>query len=144
MSVLKPGEVEFIVPAHGDDPERRFILTLKTGGLIALQKRFSVGDRIADVQTILEKAAAGSIEHVTAIMWAAFQKYHPDVTFEQAVNLIDDAGGLDRVSEQLGVLSESTQPDPLDVKELSAGNPQRAQARRGRGARSKSRPSASV
>lgn len=138
MSVLKPGEVEFVV---GDE---RFTLTLKTGGLIALQKRFSVGDRIADVQAILEKAAAGSIEHVTAIMWAAFQKYHPDVTFERAVDLIDEAGGLDRVSQQLGVLSESTQPDPADVKELAEENPRTAQAKRGPGGRSRSRPSASV
>lgn len=143
MSVLKPGELEFVVPSQGDEPAQRFILTLKTRGLIALQRRFTAGDAIASTQEIFEKAASGSLEHVVAIMWASFQKYHPEVTVDQVIDMVDIIG-LEALDRQLQSLSDSTTPDPADVKELSAGNPQKAQARRGPGARSKSRPSASV
>lgn len=133
-----PGEVEFVV---GD---QRFILAMKTRGLMALQKHFNKGDAIADVQDIFDRARSGSIEHVTAVFWAAFQKYHPEVTFDQALEFVDASGGLDAVAAQLHELNDSTQPDPADIKELAPENPPTAQAMRGPGERSRSRRSASV
>lgn len=138
MAQLQPGEVEFVV---GD---RRFVLAMKTRALMALQKHFRAGDRIVEVQKLFEAAEGGSVEHLAAIIWASFQKYHPEVTFDQALNLIDEAGGLEQASAQLQALHESTTPDPEDVRELSEGNPLKAQTRAGRGARSRSKANASV
>lgn len=129
------GEVELTI---GD---RVYVLTLKTRGLIALQKHFSTPDKRADLADIFVEAESGSLEHGIAIVWAAFLKYHPDVTFDQAVDLIDEAGSLLAISEQIAQLSQSMVPDQEDVQALGddVKRPLKAQ-RRGTGARSTSRP----
>lgn len=130
------GEVDLVVG------ERTYTLTLKTMGLIALQKHFSESELIADLSDIWQKASAGSLEHVVAIFWASFQRYHPDMTYEKAADLVDSVGGVEALNQQLQALSGSTTPDPDDVKALA--NPPKAQPTRGRGGRSTSKAAASV
>ena len=123
-----------------------YTLTLKTAGAIALQKHFSPADGPrTPIEQVFESAFAGSIEHFVAVWWASFLKYHPEITFEQAVDLMDDAGGIGAVAAQMEDITQSTQPDPADVKALGRNEhrPQKAQ-RRGTGADSTSTPVAAA
>jgi hypothetical protein len=65
-------------------------------------------------------------------LWAALQKYHPGMTENDAINLIDDAGGIPGMEAAFSELSVSLSPDQEDVKEMApkAGNPPRARASR--------------
>lgn len=120
-------------------------LTLKTLGLIHLQKHFNAGDQIADIDDIFKKMAAGSLEHIVVMFWCAFLHHHPEMTLEKATALIDQAGGVLGIGQQLAALGQSVTPDPDDVKELEDGEtPRKAQPIRGRGARSTFRAAASA
>jgi hypothetical protein len=115
---------------------------LKTAGLMALQKHFSTADRVAPIGEILARVNEGSIEHIVAFLWASLRKYHPAMTLEQTMALVDDAG-LDTLMDGISGVAGSTQPDPRDALELgmTAANPQQAQTRRrGTGASGNSKP----
>lgn len=127
------GEVDFTVGG------KTYTLVLKTLGLMSIQQHFSTGDVIVDIDEVMQKAAKGSLEHVVALLWGSFLKYHPDVTLNQVIDMVDDAGGIEAVNLQLSVLGESTKPDAEDIAELKpqTANPPKAQTgRRGTGGRS--------
>jgi len=140
MANHEQGEIEL---ASGPNT---YVLVLKTAGLAALQKRFSPPGAIRDLDVVLQEVMrgcqAGSLEHIIAMFWASLQKHHPGTTYDETVNIIDDAGGVKGVGEQLAGLNLSATPDPKDLEELkpSNGNPPKAQPRkRGAGANSTSR-----
>ena len=140
---LSTGEVPIV--ANG----QTYRLVLKTKALLEFQKHFSTPTELADLDALLAKAMQGSVEHFTALIWAACLKHHPEMTLAQAIDLIDDAGGLIGIGEQFNALMTSATPDPEDAKELREGanaNPRRARRspRRGTGGSSSSPPAASV
>lgn len=125
---------------------RTYTFALKTVGLMALQKHFSTPDRVASIGHILARVNEGSLEHIVAFLWASLRKYHPEMTIDQTMALIDDAG-LDTLMDGIAGVAESTQPDPQDAIELGmvATNPHKAQTRRrGTGASGTSQPAAAV
>jgi hypothetical protein len=73
---------------------------------------------------------AESLEHIVVFLWAALQKYHKGMTEDDAINLIDDAGGIPGLDAVFSELSASMTPDAEDVKELTPKRPRKAQARR--------------
>lgn len=142
------GEVDLVINGT------TYTLTLKTAALMALQQHFStpvdvvekaadgsvalVTKGVADLDVIMARVAAGSIEHVVALLWASMQKFHPDVTFQKAVSLIDDLGGIEALSDAFAEIQKSTVPDPRDTKELEDGKaksdrPRKARATHGTG-----------
>jgi hypothetical protein len=96
-------------------------------------------------QDVLLRVSKGSVRYIRALIWAALRRNHPTITIEQAGDLIQAAGGLFALSEQLVALADTASPDPVDVKDLgvSAERPPKAHARRrgnGAGATSISPP----
>lgn len=143
MALLGPGEAELKVG------ENTYRIVLKTAGLAALQKHFSVPGKVADLDDLLSKVNAGSVEHIVVFIWAALLKHHPEFTIETTTDLIDDAGGVMGLAMQLLDVGQGVVPDPVDVKELSEGvkkNPRKARARTpaGTGENSNSRLGASA
>lgn len=113
-----------------------YTLVLKTAGLIALQNRFSTPEKLASLDDLFQAAREGSIEHRVAFMWAALRKYHPDVTFEQTMDLIDDSDEAATFMAAFAAVLRTATPDPADVEELKeAGTdrPRKARVKRGTG-----------
>lgn len=132
MANVEKGEFDLVLGG------KTYTLTLKTAALMALQKHFSTPDRLADLTDVMQRVEAGSIEHVVAFLWACLRKYHPEITFDQATNLIDEAGGLAELDRYFADVAGSTVPDPKDAKELAAltvkaKRPRKAQVRPGTG-----------
>jgi hypothetical protein len=140
MANREKGEVDLVINGT------TYTLTLKTAALMALQKHFSTPEKVADLDQIMERANAGSIEDVVAVLWASMQKFHPDVTFERAVNLIDDLGGIGGLGAAMKEVTASMAPDPADVKELAEvpKSPRKARATRGTGETGTSKLAASA
>lgn len=140
MANHEQGEVE--LKSDG----KTYTLVLKTSGLAALQKRFSPPGMVRDLDVVLSEVMrgcqAGSLEHIIAMFWASLQKHYPGTTYEETADIIDAAGGVKGVGEQLAGLNLSATPDPKDLEELrpTTGNPRKAQPQtRGVGASSTSK-----
>lgn len=127
-----------------------YTLSLKTAALIALQNHFSTADTVANLDDILSKMEAKSLGHLVAGFWAALLKYHPGISYEQAVALLDDCDDWARLAIVFAALIRANRPDPLDVAEIppqeikSRPSMARANRRRGTGASGTSKPVASA
>lgn len=131
MGNPEKGEVSLVIKG------KTYTLVLKTAGLIAVQTRLSPAGgpkrKLLEVVAELERAVKSeSLEHIVIFMWAALQKYHPGLTEMDAMNLIDDIGGIPGLESAFGELAESMAPDEDDVKELAttarSANPPKARA----------------
>jgi hypothetical protein len=140
MANQERGELEVVINGT------TYTLVLRTAALIALQKHFSTPDKVADMEEILRCMEARSFEHLVAGFWASLQKYHAGVTYEEAVNLLDDCNDWERISELFSALIAANRPDVKDVKELQSERPLKARTRRvnGTGESITSPPAASV
>ncbi len=116
-----------------------YTLAIKTAGLAAIQKRLSPAGTVKQLPAVIAELEAAvkaqSLEHLVIFMWAALQKYHKGLTEDDAMNLIDDAGGIGGLNTAFEDLARSITPDPEDVKELTADaspdpNPPKARAKR--------------
>lgn len=98
---------------------------------------------------IFDKVLKSSMRHVRVYIWASFLKYHPQMTLDQATDLVQAFGGIVKFSTHIGALGNATTPDVADLKAMgidAKANPRKAQARRkgGTGLASTSRPAASA
>ena len=112
---IEKGEVDLTIN------DTTYTLVVKTQALMAWQRYFETKDGRPPVDVLFKALAGGSIEHAVALFWASFRRYHPDVTFDKAVSLMDDLGGLPAAQEVMAAFSEANSPDPEDVKELEVG-----------------------
>lgn len=126
---METGEVQLKVGAH------TYRLVMKTAGLMRFQKHFSTPQQIADLDDLLSKVNAGSLEHIVPFVWASLLKYQPDFTLEDTFSLIDEAGGIAGLGAQLLTLGLSTVPDTADIEELSRGSKKKTNPRKARAAR---------
>lgn len=120
---------------------RVYTLYLDTNALALLEDLFSTPERDMTFLEILERVQRNSVRHMRGMIWAALQHHHPDVSVQRAGELINDAGGLGALAEQLQALSKSTQPDAEDLDALghtqASSRPTKAVGRiRGTGANS--------
>lgn len=145
MANHEQGEIE--ITSNG----KTYVLVLKTAGLAALQKRFSPKDHVRDLAVVLTEVqrgcVAGSLDHIIAMFWASLQKHHPGTSYDDTIDIIDNAGGVQGIGEQLAALNLSATPDPKDLEELKPtnGNPPQAQPKkRGAGASSTSKRAPSL
>jgi hypothetical protein len=129
MTNPEKGEVDLVINGT------TYTLTLKTAALMAYQKHFSTPEKLADLEWLMTQAQSGSIEHVVALFWASLQKFHPAITFQDAVNLIDDAGGIEKLDASLLEAAQSTMPDKKDADELkeAVARPRKARSTHGTG-----------
>lgn len=113
---------------------RLYTLALKTPGLIRFQKYFSSSGQLAKLEDLWQAIMDGSVEHIAVLIWAALRKYHPEVTLEQAIELIDEAGGITGLHDQLLELGKSATGAPEDLEALGVNDrPRKAQIGRRRG-----------
>lgn len=128
-----PGEVTLRVGG------KTYILALKMAGLMALQKRLSPAGSVKRLDVLLPELERAikeqSLEHLVVFIWAAMQKHQPGTSEADAMNLIDDAGGLVGLEAAFRELKDSVMPDADDMKELAPagggeGRPRKAQAKR--------------
>ena len=110
-----------------------YTLVLDTAALVALEDLFSTPEREVTFVQILQKVERGSIRYIRAFIWAALQRHHKHITIDQAGELIDKAGGIAGLAQQVTALQETAVPDKADVVELGAGRkgkgPPKAQAK---------------
>ena len=95
-----------------------------------IAERFSTPTQLADLNDIFRKVNQKSIEHQLAMFWAALLKYQPDTTFDHAIELVDELGGVWALHAMFETLDPSLRADPEDAKELSGNeeaNPTPAQ-----------------
>ena len=123
--------------------EKAYTMTLKTAGLAALQKRLSPAGKVTPLDKVLlevnDAINQQSLEHIVIFLWASFRKYHPEITESRVMDLIDEAGGVVGLETKLSEIAQSVQPDKEDLEELTRGaNPQKAQAKKMRGAGARS------
>lgn len=134
MTTPDSGEVELRVNGTV------YRLALKTAGLAALQKRLSPPGTTIRLDEMLKELDTGirnqSIDHIVAFLWAALQKHHPGTTEEQAIEIIDELGGIGGLDAKLSELGMASMPDAIDVKELAG--PKRANPRKARATRATS------
>lgn len=123
---------------------KQYTLAMTINAMVALEDMFSTPTQSVTFQQVSEKADAGSIRHLRAILWAVLQRYHSDVTIEQVSDLVQEAGGIAVFTVKLLEMAKATMPAPEDLAALgikSTANPQPAQVAkptRGTGARSTS------
>lgn len=108
---------------------KTYTLVVKTQALMAWQRYFETKDGRPSVEVLFKALADGSIEHAVSLFWAGFRKYHPEVTFNMAVDLMDELGGLPAAQDVIAAFKDEMTPDPKDVEELTEGtDPQMAQS----------------
>ena len=113
-----------------------YVLAMSFNGLIELQKLFATNGVRPKVEDILGRVRDGDFEAFRAVFWAMFRRHHPDVTIEQAGDLMDRLGGLDKLDTLLSRAMDAGAPDPRDVaamEAVSGPRPPRPAAMRRRG-----------
>ena len=117
---------------------KTYRLVVKTAGLAAIQKRLSPAGSIKPLPLVIAELQAAvkaqSLEHLVVFLWAALQKYHKGMSEDDAMNLIDEAGGIGGIDKAFADLAKSMNADPEDVAELvpagEPAGPRKAQARK--------------
>jgi hypothetical protein len=140
------GEVALIVEGQ------EYTLVLNTPAMVAAEEFYSTPTREATWDEFWSKVMRGSVKAITVLLWAMLRKYHAEITYDEAVDLMDRAGGLQGLTEIVQSANRASTPDAEDVKELvGTVNPRKAQGgretarrRRGTGAGSTSAPAASA
>ena len=111
------------VEAHG----RSYTLVLDLNALVTVEGHFSTPDRHVTMIEISRHIARGSATHTLALVWAALQRHHPELTLTDAGDIIW-AGGLAEFRAQVDALMQSLQADPKDLEALGADGPRPPQA----------------
>lgn len=95
---------------------KSYTFKLGVNQMIALEKRFSTPEKRVTFQDVIGRAGNGDLEACRAMVQVGLSKYHPEITEEDAGELIDqfgaDLGGL------MGEIREGASPDPEDIKAL--------------------------
>lgn len=102
-----------------------YLLKMDINSMIALEDLFN--DELT-FEEIFKRSQSGKLRYVRAIWWAAMQHHHPEISVEQAGELLGKAGGMLEIVKKLGFLGTSATPDPKDVEALpkGTGNPRSA------------------
>lgn len=142
MANRQKGELD--IPIGGST----YTLVLDLEAMIAVEDVFSTPDREVTFQQVMVRVNAGSMKHIRGFLWAAFQRFHPDLSLKDVSGLVQEAGGVVAFSDQIARLASGTTADPEDLAELGAtsANPPAAQTgkRNGTGGRSTSRLAATA
>jgi hypothetical protein len=109
------GEVELVVDAK----TYRMALSMHSLSLLRQKTGFS----LKDLGQALEGDSADP-DHITAVLWAAIQTYHPDVTFDDVARMVPD-GGLEELTAKMQEVFVAAFPQANGAGE----NPRRAAKR---------------
>jgi len=102
----------------------RLVLDINAQAL--LEDKLSTPKEEVVFQSVAQKAIEGSVRHARWLFWASLLRYQPDITPEQAGDLMSAASDVPEALS--GALSE-TRPDEADIKALGVkpSRPRKAQ-----------------
>lgn len=80
---------------------KQYRLVLDIGAMCAVEAQMSTDDYDATFGEIIAKAEKGSIRCLRALWWGTLIRHQPEITLEQASELIQDIGGLDVLQVRL-------------------------------------------
>lgn len=118
---------------------KSYTLSMDLDAMAALEEMFSKPNELATFDAICALADRGSMTHLRALIWCVLHSHHPELDIKDVGKLVQKAGGVAKFTLKLAQLAEATAPDARDLKALGMSEkdtPQKAQARRGTGARS--------
>lgn len=130
-----------------------YTLVLNTAAMVAIEDHCTKADgQLVTWDAFWGRILKGSVTAVTTLLWGMLQKYHPELSYREAMELVDRAGGITGLTSILRAAQGAASPDPEDIKELGVERPSPAQGmretarrrRRGSGASSTSAPAASA
>lgn len=98
--------------------DKTYTLVLDMDAMVALEEHFSTPSHDATWDEIEQKVKKGSVRIVRALIWAMLKRHHPDVSIVEAGHIIDEAGGILKLSKVLNAVTQAMQPDKADVEEL--------------------------
>lgn len=94
---------------------KAYTLTLPINAICELEDKLSTPSQEVSFSDFLARLSRRRMTDVRLFFWAALRTHHPDMTVVQAGDLIQHMGGLGKVAETMGRLSESATADPADV-----------------------------
>jgi hypothetical protein len=108
MANPEKGEVELVIPATEEKPERRYTLKLSMNAAVTVERRLkkSLGQLVKD-------AANLEFDSIRCLTWLLLQKRHAKEfkTEDQAGDLIDEAGGPGPFFAAISELNRLNSPD---------------------------------
>lgn len=128
MATANPEKGEFGVQIGG----RPYVLVSTYNGLIALQNLFTVKGDKPSVEAILTRAQQGDLEAIRGVFWSTLLRHHPEITVDQAGDLIQEAGGPGAVDAMLVQSGAASAPDPRDLAAIGGAGPNPPRAARKR------------
>jgi hypothetical protein len=113
-----------------------YVLASTFNSLIALQQLFKdVDGTLPSVDSILQRAQRGDLSAVRGVFWSTLLRHHPQMTVEQAGELIDAAGGPRALNALVDAVHQTSAADGRDVEAVQ----QRARPRKTAAPRRRSR-----
>jgi len=123
------GEVPIVIGGQ------TYVCVMTFNGLIDLQNELAKGGALPTVESIMTRCENGELEAVRGVFWATLRRHHPQITIEQAGDLIQELGGQAAVDSLLQKTGKASGPDPRDLVALGGGTrPRKAAKPRGTGA----------
>lgn len=107
-----------------------------------MQEVLSTPDHLVSPDEIFREIKRNRLKYICALVWGGLLKHHPGITLKDVDDILDSAtdAEMQALVKEFGL---DLAPDPADAKELSKGvkkNPRTAQAKRGTGEHSTSKP----
>jgi hypothetical protein len=96
---------------------RSYQLVLDLNALVRVEGHFSTPDRPVTMIEISRHITRGSVTHTLALVWAALQRHHPELTMADAGDIIW-AGGMVQFRQHVDALMQAMQADPADLEAL--------------------------
>lgn len=124
---------------------RTYTLRMTTAAMVALEDLYSTPSKEVTFFEVLERVNKGSMKAIRAFLWAALQHHHAgQFTIDAVGELIESAGGIFALSQQLQSLGTTTTPDTRDLEtDVAPGKAVAGRRRKaGTGAASTSSPAA--
>jgi hypothetical protein len=119
MANPERGEVALTV---GD---RTYTLVLDFNAQCELEELLSTPEQRMTLGRAFLLAASYSMTHIRAMVWASLRRHHSDMTVTDVGNLIESAGGVEKLLETLGKLRKASQPEgearPHKARQTKAG-----------------------
>jgi len=127
MANREKGEIPLVVGGIS------YTFVLNTGAMIAAETEASrLWKKDVCWDDLVVKLPRGGVQAFAIYMWAGLQKYHPTLTVDAVLEIIDECGGLNGLYDTfMKTAHESSLPDPADLAELPP--PPKAQTRAPRG-----------
>lgn len=105
--------------------DRDFVLVLDFDAMELIEERLSTPKQVVSAHEAMFQVLGRTyppFKHARAVMWAALQRKHPDMTLAKVADLIEEMGGTEHVVSAILGIYKASKPDAEDTE----GRPQEA------------------